>query len=276
MVTTGAKYFFGVTIFGFAAALVYGFGSRGGMLGVLTFGLRGGTGELAGIVVLLSVTTVALFLGLVVVAFRDADADAVAAYARTDEVPQVSPPASESYWPVVGAFAVGITLVGLVVGVGLVILGLAILVVTIFEWMVKAWADRATGDAEVNRSIRNRLMYPVEIPLIGALTIAVIVFSVSRLLLSVSEQAAVAVAGTFAVLILAGLFFIAYRPDINRSVVAALLLAGALAVLAGGIVGASVGERDFEKREEPAGGPAPGEGQEGSMPGPVTWHLQEA
>ena len=26
------------------------------------------------------------------------------------------------------------------------------------------WSERATGDAEVNRQIRNRLMYPIEIP----------------------------------------------------------------------------------------------------------------
>jgi len=267
MFTTGAKYFFGVTLFGLVAALVYGFGSGGGLLGVLTLGLRGGAGELFGMVVLASVAASALFLGLVIIAFRDADAEALAAYAHTEVVPQVAPPASESYWPVIGAFGVGITLVGLVVGVGLVILGVAILIVTVVEWMVKAWADRATGDPEVNRNIRNRLMYPIEIPLMGALTIAVLVLSVSRLLLSVSEHASVAVAGTFAVLILAGLFFVAYRPHVSRSVIAALLLIGALAVLAGGIIGASVGERDFEQHEGP---PAT---QEGSMP--TTWHLQE-
>ena len=73
-----------------------------------------------------------------------------------------------SYWPIVGAFSVG-----------------AICHrpghrqaavrhrhrsawrARIIEWAVQAWADRATGDPEVNRTIRNRLMYPIEIP-VGA------------------------------------------------------------------------------------------------------------
>ena len=88
MFTTGAKYFFGVTLFGLVAALVYGFGSGGGLLGVLTLGLRGGAGELFGMVVLASVAASALFLGLVIIAFRDADAEALAAYAHTDVVPR--------------------------------------------------------------------------------------------------------------------------------------------------------------------------------------------
>ena len=35
-----------------------------------------------------------------------------------------------------------------------------LLAVVVVEWTVQVWADRATGDPEVNRAIRNRLMYP--------------------------------------------------------------------------------------------------------------------
>lgn len=269
MVTTGAKYFFGVTLFGMVATLVYGWGSGGGMLGVLTLGLRGGVGELTGFTVLVCLAVTAVFLGGVTTAFRDADAEAVSQVAHTDEVPAIARPASDSYWPVVAAFAVTITLVGLVVGVGLVILGLILLGVTIVEWMVKAWADRATGDPEVNQSIRDRVMHPIEIPLMVAAGIAVLVFSVSRLLLTVPEHASVAVAGTFAVLVLAGAFLVAYRPTLGRSAVAALLLIGGLAVITAGVIGASVGERDFEKHgEQPTQ-------SEGSL-APMTWHGLDA
>ena len=41
--------------------------------------------------------------------------------------------------------------------------------VVLLEWMVSAWADRASGDEAANRRIRNRIMYPLEIPVFGAI-----------------------------------------------------------------------------------------------------------
>ena len=106
------------------------------------------------------------------VALRDADPDATAALQASDVLPEVAPPASASPWPMVGAFGLVVTALGLVVGPGLFVLGLVLLAVTAIEWAVQVWADRATGDPEVNRAIRNRLMAPLEIPVGAVLVIA--------------------------------------------------------------------------------------------------------
>ena len=53
------------------------------------------------------------------------------------------------------------------------------------EWMVLAWSDRATGDPETNRLVRNRIMAPFEVPLAGFLVVAGSVVAFSRLLLTV-------------------------------------------------------------------------------------------
>src|SRR3546814_18962893 len=74
------------------------------------------------------------------------------------------------------------------------VIGLFTLLAVLVEWMVLAWSDRATGDAETNRLVRNRVMAPFEVPLAGALVIAVSVFAFSRLFPTASQHGAVWVA----------------------------------------------------------------------------------
>ena len=115
---------------------------------------------------------------------------------------------------------------------------------------MRAWSERATGDPEVNRLIRNRLMYPVEIPVLAVLVIGGVAIGFSRVFLALPQAGA-----TIGAIIISSLVFgvaavVATRPQISRSVVSGLILAGGLAVLVGGVVGASVGERDFEQHSE--------------------------
>src|SRR6266508_4776482 len=123
MFTTGAKWFFGVTGFALLAALVYGLGSGSGLMGVLTLGLKGGAGELAGLTRLGSLSAASALVGTVVLAYRDADAEDIRVRLDTDVVPAAGPPATPGYWPVVAAFGAAVVLLGLVVGAGLVALG---------------------------------------------------------------------------------------------------------------------------------------------------------
>ena len=145
-------------------------------------------------------------------------------------------------------------MLGLVVGSPLFVIGLVGLAIVTVEWAVQAWSDRATGDPEVNRAIRNRMMYPVEIPAIAVLGIGVFVLSISRLLLALPEGGAYVVFGVVPAVVLGVGWLIAVRPKVSRSLVAALLLVGGLAVLAGGVVGAVHGEREFEEEHTKEGG----------------------
>lgn len=254
MITTGSKLYFGAAAAALISAALYGWGTGGGLLGVLTGGLMGGAGDLAGLTVLLFLATAALTLGVATSAFRDADADAAAAVARLDAVPETTPAQGPSFWPVVGAFAATVTMIGLVISPVLFVAGLLLVGVAVIEWTISAWSERATGDPEVNRQIRNRLLYPFEVPIAGVAGIVLVVASLSRVLLALSKTGSAAVAIVIAVLILVGGFLVAYRPKISRDAVAAVLTIGAVAIVAAGIAAAAAGPRDFEQHGGEGGG----------------------
>jgi hypothetical protein len=247
MVGTGARLYLALGAISLLAALVYGVASEGDPMGVLSAGYKGGVGEHFGYAVLLTAGVVALVVGVIMIALRDADPVPVSA----DAVPEVMAPASASPWPMVGAFGAVVLLLGLVVNWLLFTLGVILLVVTIVEWTVAAWADRATGDPDVNRTIRNRMMAPVEIPVGAALVIAFIVIGVSRVLLAVSATTAWVLGSILAIVIISAAVIVATRPGGTRKLVVALLVLGGLAVLGGGIAGVAAGSREVHE-EAPA------------------------
>ncbi|HEX7134804.1 MAG TPA: hypothetical protein VF228_19680 [Iamia sp.] len=273
MFTTGSKWFFGVAGAALLGALVYGGAtnpSQVGMdtfMGVLTLGYKGGVGDHIGYAILMAIAGSAIFVGAVLAAFRDADVEAEAALLGTDTVPEVTAPVQGSYWPVIGAFGAGALVVGLVTSAALVMLGLVVLVAVAFEWAISAWADRATTDPEVNQAVRRRVMLPFEVPVLGALGIAVFVLAISRVLLAVPDMAVYFIFGGAALAVLVVAFFLSARPQLNPSVVAGLCVVGALAVLAGGVVSAIVGPREIE-HHEPEHGEAETEEHEGAPPLP--------
>jgi len=120
------------------------------------------------------------------------------------------------------------------------------------------------------------LLAPFEIPLYGGLAIAVPVFLGSRVLLAVSRNGAswIAVAASTVVILFAFLLYM--KPDLRKPIVATGLLLGGLAVIAGGIIGAVAGERDFEQHHEElhpvadeGEGDTEGESHESSLAAPV-------
>ncbi|CAN5650666.1 hypothetical protein BH20ACT2_BH20ACT2_02880 [soil metagenome] len=284
MFTTGSRFFFGLAIVGFLAAASYGLVTGDGfgmdaLLGVTTLGYKGHVGEHVGYSTLMGLGAASAFMGCVTAAFRDADANAQAEFSGADRVPAATAPDSSNHWPIVGAFAVTTTAVGLVVSPVLFVVGLVALGIVTLEWMVQAWAERATGDPEVNRTIRNRVMNPVEIPAVALIGIAAVVLLVSRVLLALPKAGSTVIAMAVPAIVLGVGALIATRPKLGSSVVAALCLLGGVGLLTGGVVSAVVGEREFHEHEEeePAaeaeGGAtaddadAPGDGAEGDGEG---------
>lgn len=255
MFTTGSKWFFGMAGASLLAALVYGGATNPSEVkmatftGVLTLGYKGGVGDHIGYAILLGIAGAAAFLGATLAAFRDADVEAEAALLAVDTVPEVTAPPQGSYWPVIGAFGAGTLVVGLATSSALVMLGIVVLVAVAFEWALAAWSDRATTDPAVNRAARRRVMMPFEVPILGALGIAVFVLALSRILLAVSDVGVYFIFGGLASAVLIVAFILSARPQPNPSVVAAVCVVGALAVLAGGVVSAVVGPRDIEPHE---------------------------
>ncbi len=249
MLKTGSKFLFALAGFGFFAAVVYAAGTSHHTLGMdaivgpLTFGYKGYVGEHSGYTILMSLSAAALFLGIFLSALRDADPEAEAQVLGLETVPDAVVPNSVNYWPVVAGFSVASIVVGLAIGSTMFVIGLVGLTVTTVEWAVRAWSDRATGDVEVNRAIRNRLMYPVEIPGLAILGVGGFVLAISRILLALPKLGSYLVFGLVPVAIMAVGALIVLKPKLSQSVIAGLLLAGGLAILAGGIVAATAGEQ---------------------------------
>jgi hypothetical protein len=222
-------------------------------MGVLTLGYKGGVGDHIGYAILMAIAGGAIFLGSMVAAFRDADAEAGADLLGVEAVPEVTAPVQGSYWPVIGAFGAGALVVGLVTSAALVGLGIVVIVAVAFEWAITAWSERATTDMGVNAAARRRVMLPFEVPVLGAVGIAVFVLAISRVLLSVPKLGVYLIFGGVATAVLIAAFILSARPKLNPSVVAGLCVVGALAVLAGGVTSAIVGPRDIEPHHEEEG-----------------------
>jgi hypothetical protein len=249
MITTGSKFFYGLATLLALAAVVYGYASGGGGVGPLSAGYKGGVGEHLGYGILLGAAVASLFAGFCSTAFRDADPEPSAALLGTGEVPAATPTGA-SFWPIVGAFGVVLTLVGVVLNNVFFVAGLIALGAVAIEWTMQAWSERATGDPAVNREIRNRLMLPIEVPLAGALAIAVVVIGYSRVFLAVSKLGAVWIALAIAATIFIIGTALSLRPRIRTDLVAGLLAGAAIVTVGLGIFGAVAGEREFEHHGE--------------------------
>ena len=249
MFTWGSKYLFGVSVVAWVGAVVYGLVTGGDPVGVLSFGYKGGVGDHLGYAILQAVFMGTALLGGVAFITRDGDAEAMAARIGEDNVPQVTPPAGQSYWGPVTAFGVACLILGVSVSFAFLVLGLAVLFVVGVQWMTLAWSDRATGDPAVNEVMRQRILGPVEIPMMGSLAIAVVVIGVSRIFLTVSEIGAVVAGGVLSAAVFGAAVMLS-KTDAPKKLISTVVVVGAVAVLAGGVIGAVRGPRDFHHGEE--------------------------
>lgn len=262
MLTTGFKLFFGFAVAAVVGAALYGVASGdlsgkdylgfvdpGSFVGVLSLGWKGGVGDHVGYLVLIFTAIASALLAGVLVGFRDADPEAVARLTDTGEVPPAAGATTTNIWPMFGAIAAVVMVIGLVTHVSIFFVGLILLAVTGFEWMISAWADRATGDPVANQELRTRIMAPFEIPILGAAAIGVIALSASRIFLTVSQLNAVWVATALMVVIIAIAGALAAMDKPSRGTVVGVIAAGVIAVVAAGIISAAVGQRDFHHEE---------------------------
>jgi hypothetical protein len=229
MFGNATKYFFGISLLMTIAATAYGVGTA-----------VNGQGDVAffGTVVLGTMAAAAAFMGWLALEAGDgASAD------RAKENAFVLVPA---YWPIMASAGVGFLIVGLVINNLLAIFGLLVIITAAIEWTITAWADRRSGDVAANYAERQRLAMPLEVPLYGALAIAVPVYLTANLLLAISKNAAAWTALGLSTLILAIGFVFNAKPNLRRPVVASIVGLGAVGILAAGIISIANGTRTIE------------------------------
>ena len=256
MFSPGFRLFMGFAVFGLITAFLYGVvtGDGGGAdylgfidsvwVGAASLGWSGGVGDHVGYVILVMFAIVSAGLAIMLTAFRDADTDAVSEL-NNGELPPAQSPVAYNYWPAIGALGLGTLVIGLVTHSAIFTVGLIILITTAFELMMSAWSDRATGDPIANAELRNRLMKPIEVPVLGTVGIAVAVLCASRIFLTVSKSWAIWIAVIMSAVVFLGAVAFALAEKVNRNIVAGILAIGAVGLLTSGVVSAVIGERDI-------------------------------
>lgn len=257
MFSPGFRLFMGFAGFGLLTAFFYAVvtGDGGGAdylgfidaevwVGAASLGWSGGVGDHVGYVILVMFAIASAGLAIMLTAFRDADSDAVSEL-NNGTLPPAQGPVSYNYWPIIGAVGLGTLVIGLVTHTAIFVVGLILILTTAFELMMSAWADRATGDPIANAELRNRIMKPVEVPVLGVIGIAVTVICASRIFLAVSKSWAIWLAVIISAVVFIAALAFALAEKVNRNVVAGVLATGAILLLASGVASAVVGERDM-------------------------------
>jgi len=281
MFTPGFRFYFGLFAFLLVGAFMFGVSTElqvpgstvrqqlddqgiiSTVVGPLTIGWKGAVGNHLGYAVLLGGAAIAALLAFVLVAFRDADPESLAELLEVETVPLTKAPAGPNFAPIVGAFAVGLIGLGWVISNILFYSGIVLLLLVAAVWTLRAWAERATGDDEVNHEIYVRFVDPLRVPVVSALLIGFVVFGLSRLLLAAPNKAAsAAIFGAAGVLFFVGVLAIYFAPPkVRKALTVTLLALAAVAVLAVGIYGIAKGERPIE-HHAPAGAEPGGTGGE--------------
>jgi hypothetical protein len=265
MFTPGFKLFFGLFGFLLVSALVFGLSTelqtpgasvrdnldKQGLIatftGPLTVGWKGAVGNHLGYGVLLAGGMAAAFLAFVLIAFRDVDPEAAAELIQAESVPLTKAPTGANYAPIIGAFGLALLAVGWVTSEWLFLAGVGLIVLSLGAWTVRAWAERATGDDEVNFQIYHRLIDPLRVPVLAVLGIAFVVLGLSRLLLAVPDKTTSSIIfGGAGIVFFLAVLGIALAPKFSKAAAIILLAIGAVAVLGAGVYGIAKGARPVE------------------------------
>lgn len=150
---------------------------------------------------------------------------------------------TSSMWPLVGAAGLSLVLVGTITTPIVFIFGVVAILAALVEWTVQAWSESASGEGAYNASIRERILNPIEYPILAAIGIAVIIFSFSRVMLAINKDAgAIVFIVAAAAISLAGLV-IAQRPSLKKGVVGAISVVAAVGLIGAGITSMGFGMR---------------------------------
>ena len=227
MITTSSKLFYGL--------------GAGSLAGAVLWMISGNSA--LGAVALFFLATALLFAGSIASFVRDGhvlstDTAAHATAAATNRSPRAS------LWPLGTAVSVGVLVVGLISSPGIFKVGVALTLAMLGEWMIQNWSERGSADAAYNTKIRDYMVHPLELPVAGALLLAVIVLSFSRLMLALDKSAGTLVFAFVSAIVLAVGAVIAVRRNVSRRIVGAMSAVVLVALAGAGVATALDGERE--------------------------------
>ena len=202
------------------------------------------TGDVLGGILFVMVAAVAFVLGVLLSTVRENElAPAVAADAPPPGVRAVAvaPVPGGGVWSGVAGVALGLLVLGLIDNPLFTAAAAIVGLIAAAGWLARA-SSESTG--------RLISLMPVGMPVMGLLTIASVMFFLSRILLAVPKEASTIIAIAVGILILGTASTFAVRPAISSRTIMACMVVGALVMVGGGVAAAAHGER---KAEKPAG-----------------------
>ena len=233
MFTTGSKLFFGAAALSVAGAIVFAI-TTGGPTGVM------------GTIGLLSFASIFGFLGSI--NFFNGDGNVPAMQQGVQYTSSAAqPPVGHSMWPLVSAVGIGGLVVGAVSKPVVFKVSVVVVLVATMEWMVQGWSERASADADYNASVRKRVAHPLEFPILGALGLGAVVYSFSRIMLTVSKEPTPWVFMVIGTIIAVGAFLFASKRRISSGTILGICTIGAVALLGAGVASARQGQRTIEE-----------------------------
>lgn len=223
--------------------------------GVAAIGYAVAGDDRSGVVLFAAVLVVSLFAAFAVMGSAGADpvdaddadeADAAAATVTHGPADVGRPSAG----PFLAALAIGLVAVGLAEGPAYVVGGGLLGLVIAALWTAQVWREHPSFTPRLGERLGERLLVPSLLPLVALVTTAVIAISVSRILLAVSKDGSIVIAGVAALVILLACAFVAYRPRVGPGALLGLIVVAALVAGGAGVYGAAAGEREFHPHHE--------------------------
>jgi plastocyanin len=158
--------------------------------------------------------------------------------------------ARPSTGPFLAAVAAGLVAVGLAEGPAYVVSGGLLGLVIAGLWTAQVWREHPSWTPRLGERMGQRLLVPSLLPVVALLTTAVIAIALSRILLAVSKDGSIIIAGVAALAILAACAVIAYRPRVGPGAMLGLIAVGAVLAGTAGVWGAAAGEREFHPHHD--------------------------
>ncbi|MGI8792065.1 MAG: cupredoxin domain-containing protein [Acidimicrobiales bacterium] len=170
-------------------------------------------------------------------------AEAVATPTR-GSVPDPSP------WPMGIAASLALVIVALAAGAWFLAAGVVGMAAMGFLWFAQSWREHPSWTPAMTDRLNERFVVPFGLPGLAIALVGLGAISLSRLFLAVSVEAAPIVATAVAVVILAACFYIASSEQMGRTALSVVAGLATLLLLASGVVGVVVGEREFHQPAE--------------------------
>ncbi|HEV8116421.1 MAG TPA: hypothetical protein VGP53_09300 [Acidimicrobiales bacterium] len=160
------------------------------------------------------------------------------------------PTAGASAFPLLAAVGLLATAVASAIGGPAFYLGLALLLVAAGGWLGQAFAEHPLATPRLGDRLSRRTTSPFTYPVLGVLLGAVIALSVSRLYLTITEEAAIVVSGLVATVLFLGCLALASDRNTGRRLTGGLAGLALVSVIGAGAASAARGERVIEHHGE--------------------------